>query len=135
MNIQLMPYLKFNGECEEALNMYKDILGGELTIVNRFDNPAMKAPPEHQQKILHAEFRFSGNIVYASDTMPNNQITRSDGDAHLSLKVESPEEGQQIFEALSKGGQVHIPFKQQFWGAWHGNFVDRYGIRWMVNAD
>jgi PhnB protein len=135
MNIQLMPYIKFNGECEEALNMYKQILGGEVTIVNRYDNPAMNAPAEYQQKILHAEFTFSGNIVYASDAMPNKPVTRSTGDAHLSLKAESPEQGQKIFDALSTGGNVHIPFKQQFWGAWHGNFSDKFGIRWMVNAD
>jgi uncharacterized glyoxalase superfamily protein PhnB len=29
---------------------------------------------------------------------------------------------------------VHIPFKKQFWGDWHGNFKDRFGIRWMVNC-
>ncbi|HEY4936200.1 MAG TPA: hypothetical protein VII44_06460 [Puia sp.] len=22
----------------------------------------------------------------------------------------------------------------QFWGDWHGNFTDRFGIRWMVNC-
>lgn len=132
--IQLAPYLHFNGDCEEALNTYQKILGGEVQIVTRYDNPAMNAPTEYQQKILHASFTFSGNTILASDVLPNRETIHGT-DTNLSLSVANAEEGTRIFNELSKGGKVHIPFKQQFWGAWHGNFIDRFGIRWMVNAE
>ena len=38
------------GDCEEALNFYRDILGGEVTIVNRYDNPAMNAPEDYKNR-------------------------------------------------------------------------------------
>jgi PhnB protein len=132
--IQLVPYINFNGDCEEALKMYQSILGGDIQIASRYDNPAMNAPKEFQQKILHATFTFSGNTIMASDIMPNKDMTRGSGDASLSLSVATPEEGEKIFNELSKDGKVHIPFKKQFWGDWHGNFIDKFGIRWMVNA-
>ena len=28
--IGVQPYLNFNGNCEEAINFYKDVLGGEI---------------------------------------------------------------------------------------------------------
>jgi PhnB protein len=132
--IQLMPYLHFSGECEEALNAYQQILGGEIQVVNRYDNPAMNAPEDYKNKILHAVFTFSGNTIFASDTMPGKSITRGTGDVALSLSFPTPEEGQRAFDALAAIGKVQIPFKKQFWGAWHGNLTDQFGIRWMVNA-
>ena len=110
-------------------------MGGDITVVNRYDNPAMNAPKEYQDKILHAVFDFSGNSIFASDTMPNKTVVRGTGDTSLSLSVANVEVGQKIFDELSAGGKVHFPFKQQFWGAWHGNFTDKFGIRWMVNCD
>jgi PhnB protein len=133
--IQLVPYLHFNGDCEEALTTYQKILGGEINVVNRYDNPAMNAPEEYKNKILHASYSFGGNTILASDTMPGKSLTRGTGDVSLSISVSSPEEGQKIFDQLLEGGKLHFPFKRQFWGAWHGNFTDRFGIHWMVNAD
>jgi PhnB protein len=39
-----------------------------------------------------------------------------------------------IFNRLSAGGKIHVPFKKQFWGDWHGNFTDYFSIRWMINV-
>jgi len=72
--IQLVPYLHFNGDCEEALTTYQQILGGEINVVNRYDNPAMKAPEEYKNKILHAAYSFGGNTILASDTLPGSQL-------------------------------------------------------------
>lgn len=43
--VQLIPYLMYAGNCEEALNFYKSILGGNLEIRSRYDNPNMKTYP------------------------------------------------------------------------------------------
>jgi PhnB protein len=38
------------------------------------------------------------------------------------------------WERLSEGGTVMVPFEQAPWGATFGMCVDRFGTRWMVNA-
>jgi PhnB protein len=30
---EINPYLNFNGSCREAMNFYKECLGGELTLM------------------------------------------------------------------------------------------------------
>ncbi len=133
-DIDLMPYLSFQGNCEEALNFYKDILDGRIEIASRYDNPAMKAPEDFKNKILHASFYFGRHQVFASDIMPGKQIEIAAGNIALSLGFHDEGVAAGIFERLSAGGKTHVPFKKQFWGDWHGNFTDRYGIRWMVNC-
>lgn len=131
---QIIPYITYNGQCEEALEFYKSVFGGTVEIVTRYDNPAMNAPEEYRNKILHARFHNDTITIFASDIMPGKTAHGTSADVALSLSYATPEEGQRIFDALSAGGHVHIPFKKQFWGDYHGNFTDKYGIRWMLNT-
>ncbi|MEJ0080525.1 MAG: hypothetical protein WDM78_06115 [Puia sp.] len=66
------PTLQFQGNCEEALLFYKEILDGRIEIASRYDNPAMNAPDAYKNKILHATFYFGKYQLFASDSMPKN---------------------------------------------------------------
>ena len=52
-------YLTFDGNCEEALNFYKDILGGEYSVMMRYkDGPPEYSRPEIENKVMHATITF-----------------------------------------------------------------------------
>jgi PhnB protein len=134
--MKLIPYLNFQGDCEEALNTYKKIFNGKVDIVNRYDNPAMNAPDNYKNKILHARLFADEIVIYASDVMPGKeQKDKTASRASLSLDVVNSDKAGQIFDLLAEGGKVNVPFAKQFWGGWHGNLVDRFGISWMVNCE
>lgn len=132
----LTTYLNFMGDCEEALNRYAQIFGGKVTIGNRYDNPAMNVPREFHDKVLHATLEFGGITIMASDIIPKSRkdAGTGTGDAALSLDVSDSQTGEKIFAQLAEGGTIGIKFEKQFWGAWHGNLRDRFGIRWMINS-
>jgi PhnB protein len=132
--IELMPYLQFQGNCEEALLFYQHILDGRVEIVSRYDNPAMNAPEDFKNKVLHAAFYFGKYQLFASDTIPKKAGESFQPNISLSLGFHEEEQAKDIFDRLSAGGKIHVPFKKQFWGDWHGNFTDRFGIRWMENC-
>lgn len=135
MSTQLIPYLHFEGNCEEVLNRYQEILGGEVEIHNRYDKPEMDAPDDYKDKVLHARFYFGENTIMASDVFPGQSAEKSSGDVALSITVDDVDEAQAIFDGLAEGGSIGVAFGKQFWGDWHGNLTDRYGIRWMVNVE
>jgi PhnB protein len=132
--IDLVPYLQFHGNCEEALNFYKEILNGRIDITSRYDNPAMKAPEDFKNKILHASFYFGKYMMFASDMMPKKLGDSLHSNIAMSLGLHDEKYALEIFNKLSEGGKINVPFKKQFWGDWHGNFMDLFGIRWMVNC-
>ena len=132
--LEMMPYLSFRGNCEEALHYYSDILDGQIEIVSRYDNPAMNAPEDFKNKILHARFSFGNYVLFASDVMSKKQDEPLTSNIAISLGLHDEAAAKNIFDRLSLEGDIHIPFKKQFWGDWHGNFKDRFGIRWMVNC-
>ena len=47
--------------------------------------------------------------------------------------MESREQCDELFAKLSAGGSVVMPLQEMFWGAYFGQWTDRFGINWMVN--
>lgn len=132
---QVIPYLTFGGNCEEALNFYRDVLGGEVSIVNRYDNPAMNAPEYYKNKVLHARLLLEGAAIYASDTFPGQTVQKTSGDVSLSVILNDLDKAKEVFARLSEGGRTHFPFEKQFWGDYHGALTDRYGFKWNINYE
>ncbi len=133
------PYLNFPGTTEEAFNFYKSVFGGEFLMVQRFkDTPAAgQAGAADQDKIMHIALPIGkGNILMATDALESmGQKVMPGNNTHLCLSAESREEADSIFNALAKGGQVPVPLADQFWGAYFGMCIDKYGISWMVSYD
>jgi len=134
--MELEPYLFFQGgKCEEALNFYKGVFGGDITSISRWSEvpPEMEMPKDMGNRIMHANFKSPTIKFMASDARPTTQY--GDGPISLSLGTKDPAEGKRVFEALSAGGNVEVPFEKTFWGATFGMLTDKYGIDWMVNCD
>ena len=131
----LEPHLFFDGNCEEALAFYATVFDGKIEGLMRFgDTPtATDMPPESRVKVMHASFKSPTLAFMASDGNRANEATGSR--VALALSSKDAAEGQRMFDALSAGGVVVMPYGKTFWGAMFGTFTDRYGIDWMINCE
>lgn len=134
----LSTYLNFNGTCEQAFNHYKSVFGGEFSMFSRFgDMPTSETPlPESEaQKILHVALPVRDCTLMGSDCPPDFTTGVQGNLFNISISAASKEEADQIFHALSAGGQVTMPIADTFWGAYFGMLTDAFGVQWMVNYD
>lgn len=129
----ITPYLTFNGTCRQAMTFYKDILGGELQLMDFASSP-MDVPDEAKNYIMHAILTSNGVTVMASDAMPNQPITNGNS-VSLSINCQSVDEINQLFNSLAEGGQITMPLDDTFWGARFGMLIDKFGTCWMFNYD
>lgn len=132
---RLVPYLNFEGNCEEAIHFYKEVFDGTISMIKRYADSPMNVPETFKDKIIHMRLSFGDVEIFASDVTPGKMATKGSGEIALSLDATDPDTGAEIFDRLSAGGKVGVAFQKQFWGAWHGNLVDKYGIRWMINLE
>ena len=51
--IQIIPYLSFQGDCEEALNAYIAAFGGEILYLSRWSEDTCEIP-QQIGKVMHA---------------------------------------------------------------------------------
>lgn len=127
----LNPYVNFDGNAREAMEFYRDVFGGELT-VNTFgewgnDDPAVADKTMHA--LLETERGFT---LMASDTPPGMELATG-SNITISLSGEDADELRGYWGKLSSGGTVTMPLEKQMWGDEFGMCVDRFGIPWMVN--
>ncbi|GAA4459684.1 VOC family protein [Nemorincola caseinilytica] len=136
---KMNPYLNFDGTAEDAFNFYRSVFGGEFTGVFRMGgNPGSENLPEAEQnRIMHISLPIDANTtLMASDILPSaGHVLNNGNNVHISLHPESREEADRLFNGLSVGGKVEMPLQDTFWGAYFGNFQDKFGINWMVNYD
>ena len=61
--------MSFENNCREAMNFYKDCLGGKLSMQTVSESPEMAAqmPPQFKDKILHASLIVGDITILASD--------------------------------------------------------------------
>ena len=136
---KVTAYLLFNGNCETAFNFYKDVFGGELHIMRYKDMPQsdQPVPDSEKEKVLHLNLDVKGEmLLIGSDCSEAFSPPVKFGDnIALTISPDSEEEARRIFNELSEGGTIQMPFEIAFWGSWYGMFTDKFGISWMVNYD
>jgi PhnB protein len=131
MASRLNPYLNFDSDARQAMEFYRDVFGGNLTI-NTFGEFGAAGTPE-ADKVMHSQLETdSGFTLMASDTPADMQ--RNPGDnISVSLSGDDADTLRGYWQKLSDGGTVTMPMEKQMWGDEFGMCVDRFGIPWMVN--
>ncbi len=132
--MKLVPYLGFSGNCEEAINFYKDVFNGEITQLGRYGESPMETPEELKEKIMHARLQFGDTLIMFSDMMGE---TDADPGSMISLSIDcdSIDQLERIFPKIAEGGKITMPLQDQFWGARFGMLTDKFGIHWMFNCE
>lgn len=136
MSNWLIPYLTFNGNCEEAVNFYQKVLGGESAILRYGDappNPAFPVPDNVKDLVLHAELRKGGHIIRFSDTFPGAPYSVGNS-ISFSLELDTKDETKAVFEALSEGGEVEMELQETFFSPLYGKLTDRFGVIWQLTC-
>lgn len=128
------PYLFFSGDCDAAFAFYHQVLGGELEVMRHSDlpegaEPMAGAEPHH---VMHAALTLGDGVLMGSDD-PTGDGGPKTGVA-VSYSAPDVDEARRVFESLSTGGRVDMPFGPTFWSPGFGACLDRFGISWMIDA-
>ena len=131
MASRLNPYISFRGNAREAMEFYRSVFGGELTVstFGEFNAP----DPSIADKVMHSQLETpAGFTLMGADTPPG--MSYKPGDTMtISLSGDDADELRGYWAKLSDGGEVSVPLEKQMWGDEFGMCVDKFGVPWMVN--
>ena len=135
-------YLTFKGNAEEAFNFYRDVFKtdfteGPLRMEDMSEMPDMPPLSDNEKKlIMHVSLPILGGHVLMGcddlDALGRKFIVGTN--VSILLELDTREETEQLFETLSKGGEVKMPLKDMFWGDYYGELVDRFGVQWLLDC-
>lgn len=132
MTSQLNPYISFKDNAREAMEFYKTVFGGKLTISTFKEFHASQDPAE-ENKIMHSMLVADNGITFMASDTPNSMNYTSGASISMSLSGENEAELRGYWEKLSLGAKITMPMDKAPWGDTFGMLTDKFGINWMVN--
>lgn len=137
--MELHPYLSFNGNAREAMELYAQALNGKVEFVTTYaDNPEMAKtlPAGWESKVMHATMKAGSIVLMASDVLVGNggpcsveELLPHGSPITLSVNCHSVAELQQTFNILVAGGKSTMEPQDTFWAAHFAMLVDKFGIK------
>ena len=139
--ITLNPYLVFKGTCEAAFNFYKEVFGGEIIYMGRYND----VPEESRQyfkglpgeKIMHATLKINAEVTLMGNyTLETNEQSKGAiaDNFYLYIRTENLEDAYRVFNELSAGGKITMPIAPTFWSTHYGMVIDKFGIHWKITT-
>jgi PhnB protein len=132
MQTRLNPYLEFKGNARAAMEFYKSVFGGKLDMSTYKEYHASQNPSD-DNKIMHAQLENEDGLTFMGADAMDEAEYREGNNYAMSLSGYDPDLLRDYFEKLSAGGTVIVPLAQAPWGDTFGMFVDKFGVKWMVN--
>lgn len=129
----LNPYISFrNNAARQAMEFYKDVFGGTLTMNTFGEYGDPNAPGA--DGIMHGQLETDkGFTLMGADTPPGMEAKNPGDNITISLSGDDEQELRGYWDKLSQGGTVTLPLEKQMWGDLFGQCTDQFGIAWMVN--
>src|SRR3712207_1793647 len=128
--IAAQPLPELQRQRAEAMEFYKDVFGGNLT-VNTFGDYGTQG--DEANKVMHAQRETdNGFTLMAADT-PDGMPRNPGDNITISLSGDDAEQLRGYWQKLSEGGNVTMPMEKQMWGDEFGMCTDRFGVPWMVD--
>ncbi len=130
MASRLNPYLSFSDNAREAMEFYKSVFGGTLTM-NTFGDYG--AQGDEANKIMHAQLETDDGYTLMGADTPQGMTHNPGDNITISLSGDDADTLRGYWQKLSEGGTVVMPLEKQMWGDEFGQCKDRFGIPWMVD--
>lgn len=125
---KVTPFLMFQGQAEEAMNLYVSLIeGSEITSIARYG----PNEPGTEGSVMQASFSLQGQEIMCIDSSIQHAFNFTPSFS-LFITCDTEEELDKLYSGLSEGGNDLMPlgdygFSRKF--VW---FNDRYGVSWQL---
>lgn len=128
------PYLFFTGDCATAFQRYRQVFGGEMSLMTYADVPEGEEMPGADPKhVMHVSLKVGDAVLMGSDDSSGAGGPKV-GSA-VAFVAKDAREAQRAFDALAEGGETTMPFGSTFWSKGFGMCTDRFGVPWIVDTE
>ena len=128
----IIPYLSFQGNCEEAVKLYIAAFGGQIDYLSRY---TVETGGEAMcGKVMHMELTLSGTHMACADSI--EPVAKQDA-IKLMVHYDTAAEANRAFELLAKGGvpiQRLTPHPPPDDGGMGALVKDPFGYTWILTA-
>lgn len=127
----LNPYISFRNNAREAMEFYQSVFGGELA-VDTFGGYDMGQDPAENDLVMHAQLETPDGLTLMAADTPGSMPYKEPAGVSVSVSGDDEARLQSVWDGLTAGGTVVMPFETPPWGGRFGMLTDKFGVDWMV---
>ncbi|GAA3585001.1 VOC family protein [Amycolatopsis ultiminotia] len=132
MTVNVTPHLNFRGNAREALEFYRSVFGGALTIASYAD--LGKTDPAIAEHVIFGQVvADNGFRIMAYDVYPELPWDQGQDPFFVSARGTDPAELQGYWDKLAEGAEIKQPIGPSQWSPLYGQLTDRFGITWVLD--
>ncbi len=135
MTFAVTTHLNFRGQARAALDFYKEVFGGEQTLMTygAMGQADIAEAPDH---IIWGQVSTSdGFRIMAFDVQAGREYNAGTNAFFVSLRGTSVGEVQKRWSALADGATILQQMAPSPWSALYGMLTDRFGITRIVDVE
>ncbi|WP_431806416.1 VOC family protein [Microbacterium paraoxydans] len=147
MTITTTTHLNFRGTARQALDFYRTVFGGDVTVATYGQFGLPEGAPGHDKVVfgqLDGPVRLMAYDIPGQDdadpaatagtTTRENGATLTDRTFFQSLRADSLDELQRSWDGLADGATVIEPLAASAWSPGFGMLTDRFGVTWVLDV-
>ncbi len=130
LSIRFVPFIQLDGRAKEAIELYVEALGAEVTFSQTFGaGPGASAamPEELKNRIAHSELKIGDAQLMVADSEPGKSPREGD---LLTVCITTPdaEQATRMYNALREDGEVITPLGAFHFSPAYGVVKDKFGV-------
>ncbi|WP_167476646.1 VOC family protein [Nocardia arthritidis] len=129
MTTKFNPYVIFWGNAREAMEFYRSVFGGTLTLTTYGE--LGRQHPDGADKIVHSVLATDIGFTFMGADAPP-EIPQASSTKIALFMSGSDADIRGYWKQLSDGGTVLDPLAKQDWGNEKGACMDSFGTTWLV---
>jgi len=137
IKVKMTPTLSFNGQCNEAIALYKKAFGATVLVKLRYsdaDPKDFQCKPEEKDFVYYSRIKIGKQAIDLGDDSMN-LLDKAQGSARkmsLLMEFESDEALKSAYEILSDGASVLTPLCNTTYCTAYAVLEDKFGICWQL---
>jgi PhnB protein len=134
MTVTTTTHLNFRGDARPALEFYRAVFGGELTIVTYADAHRVTDPAESDQVTWGQVDAPNGFRVMAYDVPAAAAYDPGTIPVFVSVRGDDVDEITDMWDRLVAGATVIEPLAPSDWAPLYGMLRDAFGVTWVLDV-
>ncbi|MNC16446.1 hypothetical protein D3C76_135790 [compost metagenome] len=135
MTLQLNPFILLDGNAQQAIEFYQEVLGAKLlfkqTAGEGPQNPESPMSEKAKARIAHSVLRVGETDFFVADLEEGMTLLPGNG-INICITADTAAEAEQLYHALKEGGQIDIPLGPTYFSPAYGMVTDRFGVAFQV---
>ncbi|WP_167956475.1 VOC family protein [Anaerosporobacter faecicola] len=133
----ITPNFVFNGQCEEAIQLYQKAFQAEVTVLLRYSDAQVQdlqreLTQVEQNYIYHAELTIGNQRIMMADNLPESYIASG---MSLTITMDTKEEVERAFRVMEEKATIILPLHRTTYSSCTVSFVDQFGFRWVIMTE